>query len=88
MINFSQHLINNGYRMVDATGQGTSWSKLVRDFFNSDYTMEDAPLKALQLILSFKLTYYVTGDDKFQKEIDYLVNDPSFMYAELVEKFW
>ena len=47
MINFSDHLLNNGYQMVDGTGQGTSWSKLVRDFLNNDFTLEDAPLKAL-----------------------------------------
>jgi len=47
MVNFCQHLLNNGYTLVDATGQGTTWSKLVRDFLNDDYTMEDAPLKAI-----------------------------------------
>ena len=39
--------MNNGYNIVDATGQGTSWSKLVRDYLNNDYTLEDSPLKAL-----------------------------------------
>jgi len=39
MDRFCTHLINNGYMMVDATGQGTKWSKLVRDFINSDYTL-------------------------------------------------
>ncbi len=47
MINFGTHLINNGYTLVDATGQGTSWGKVTRTFMNSDYTLEDAPLKAL-----------------------------------------
>lgn len=39
--------INNGYNHVDATGQGTKWMRMTRDFFNSDYTLEDSPLKAL-----------------------------------------
>ncbi len=47
MIKFSDYLINNGYQMIDATGQGTSWGKLVRDFLNNDYTTQDAPLKAI-----------------------------------------
>jgi hypothetical protein len=81
MVKFTQHLINNGYQMVDGTGQGTSWSKLVRDFLNNDYTTEDAPLKALQLLLCFKVTYYMTGDEKYQKEYEFLVNDPSFKYG-------
>ncbi len=47
MIKLSNHFISNGYQMVDATGQGTSWLKLTRDMFNSDFTTEDAPLSAL-----------------------------------------
>jgi len=30
MDNYCTHLINNGYAMVDATGQGTKWAKLTR----------------------------------------------------------
>ena len=62
MIKFTQHLLNNGYHMIDATVQPTCWSKLVRDFLNNDYTLEDSSLKATQLLLCFKLTYYMTGD--------------------------
>lgn len=62
MINFCTCLINNGYTMVDATGQGTSWGKMTRTFMTSDFTLEDAPIKALELLMSFKVCYYVTGD--------------------------
>lgn len=47
MRNFCQQLINNGYSMVDATGQATKWSKLFKQFLTSDYTIEDAPLKSI-----------------------------------------
>lgn len=30
MRNFCQHLVNNGYMMVDATGQATKWTKLYK----------------------------------------------------------
>jgi len=33
----------------------------------SDFTLEDAPIKAIQLLMSFKVAYYVTGNDKWQK---------------------
>lgn len=61
MRNFCQQLINNGYTMVDATGQATKWTKLYKEFISSDYTIEDGHLKALQLLMSFKVAYYVTG---------------------------
>ena len=67
MSKFCQHLVNNGYNMVDATGQATKWVKLTRDFFNSDYTLEDGPLKAIELLLSFKLAYDVTGHRKWRE---------------------
>ncbi len=47
MIQLSDHLINNGYNMVDATGQGTAWMKMTRDFYNNDGTLQDGPLSAL-----------------------------------------
>ena len=47
MVNLAQMFINNGYSHVDATGQGTKWTRLHRDFFISDYTLEDSPLKAI-----------------------------------------
>ena len=47
MDRFCTSLIDNGYSFVDATGQGTTWGKLTRDFMNSDFTIEDAPLKSL-----------------------------------------
>lgn len=61
MRNFCQHLINNGYLMVDATGQATKWTKLYKEFLGSDYTIEDGVLKTIQLLMSFKVAYYVTG---------------------------
>jgi hypothetical protein len=67
MDNFCQHLVNNGYSMVDATGQGTKWSKLYRQLLTSDYTIDDAPLKALELLVSFKFAYYVTGRRKWKE---------------------
>jgi hypothetical protein len=47
MVNFCTCLTNNDYTMVDATGQGTSWAKLSHTFLTSDFTLEDAPLKAI-----------------------------------------
>ena len=54
--------LNNDYNLVDATGQGTKWGRMHRDFFSSDFTLEDSPLKAIQTLLVFKLSFYFTGD--------------------------
>ena len=47
MVRFCKGLANNGYNFVDATGQGTKWGKLTRDFIVSDSTLEDAPIKSI-----------------------------------------
>ena len=40
IVNYSQHLLDNGYTLVDATGQAAKWGKTNRDFFNSDASIE------------------------------------------------
>ena len=60
MVNLAQMFVNNGYVMADATGQGTKWTRMHHDFFSSDYTLEDSLLKAIQILLVFKLAYYLT----------------------------
>ena len=88
MVNLSQMFINNGYVMVDATGQGTKWTRLSHEFLSSDFTLEDSPLKAIQLLLIFKLTHYLTGDPQWKAEYDLLINHSSFKYADLVSTLW
>lgn len=88
MENFCDCLLDNGYTMVDATGQGTKWAKLTRDFMGSDYTLEDAPIKAIQLLMSFKLCGYVTGEQQWEREYRFLVEDAAHRYLDLVAMVW
>ena len=88
MRKFCQHLVNNGYMMVDATGQATKWAKLNRQFFTSDYTIEDSTLKAIELLLSFKVGYYVTGERKWKEEYDFLAEDEKFGYLDFLGKLY
>jgi len=62
MNSFCSGLIANGYNLVDATGYGTTWGKLNRDFITSDSTLQDAPVKAIEMLMSLKVCSYVTGD--------------------------
>ena len=68
MVNLAQSFINNNYCLVDATGQGTKWARMHRDFIISDYTFTDGPLKAIETLLIFKMAYYMTGDQQWQDE--------------------
>lgn len=55
---------------------------------NSDFTIEDAPVKAIEILLSFKVCAYVTGDDKWEKEYRYLIEDQAFRYLDVVAGLW
>ena len=86
--NFAQHFINNGYGMVDATGQGTSWGKTTRNYLNSDYTVEDRSLNSLVILCTFKLAYYMTDEIKWQDEYLLLAESEDFRYADLASTYW
>ena len=88
MRNFCSCLSNNGNTMVDATGQGTKWAKLTRDTMNNDFDIEDAPLKSLELLMSFKLCHYMTGEQRWNAEYEHLIRDPAHRYLDLVATAW
>ena len=88
MNSFCTGLIDNGYSFVDATGYGTTWGKLNRDFIISDSTLEDAPVKAIEMLMSLKVCGYVTGEDKWEKEYRFLIEDPAHRYLDVVASLW
>ena len=88
VLNLANHFYSNGYSLLDATGQGTTWGKTTRNYFNSDYTFEDSTLNSLVLLCVFKLAYYVSYETKWQDEYMHLANDPPYKYADLADKYW
>jgi hypothetical protein len=40
------------------------------------------------LLLSFKLCHYVTGDSRWHREYQFLIEDASFRYLDLVAALW
>jgi hypothetical protein len=86
--NLAQHYIDNGYSLVDATGEGTTWGKTTRNYFNSDFTLEDNSLNSLVVLDTFKLAYYMTGQLKWEDEYLLLANKKPFEYAKLAGTYW
>ncbi len=84
MDNFCQHLTDNGYMMVDSTGQPGTWSKFNRAFFYNSSQLGGAPLTASVALCAFKVGYYVTGNEKWQNEYLMAALDPAYEYAKLL----
>ena len=87
MDRFAQHITDNGYMMVDATGQPGTWSKFNREFFYNSSQLGGAPLTASVALCAFKVAYYVTGNVKWQNEYMMAALDPAYEYAKLMTKY-
>ncbi len=87
MDNFCQHLTDNGYMMVDASGQPGTWSKFNRAFFYNSSQLGGAPLTSSVALCAFKVGYYVTGNQKWENEYRMAALDPAYEYAKLMTQY-
>ena len=84
---FAQHVTDNGYMMVDGSGQPGTWSKYNREFFTNSSQLGGAPLTALVCLSTFKLAHYVTGDVKWHNEYMMCALDPAYEYARITTQY-
>ena len=84
----AQHFVDNGYSLLDATGQGTTWGKTNLEYFNNSMTWEDNSLNCLVLLNVFKMAHYVTGEQRWEDEYRMLALEEPYRYAELCGKYW
>jgi hypothetical protein len=72
----TDHLIDNGFYLVDVDGQPTTWGVWSPEKLNHDATWwGDRGLNSLQLLAFLKATYHMTGDERYQR-----------IYRDLVER--
>ena len=60
------HIVSNGYHLVDVDGQPTTWGKWSLKYFGED--PEDSALNALELLSFLKTAAHVTGDERYEAE--------------------
>ena len=85
--NLAQHIVDNGYRLVDGSGQPATWSNFSREAFSSSSAVGLAPLHALVALSIFKVAAYVTGYEKWENEYRFLALDPAYEYAETAAQY-
>ncbi len=79
------HIIDNGYNLIDYTGKPTTWAKWSESYFNEDFGYVDACLNASELLAYHLVTMHVTGEQgKWRESYDYLVKERG--YADLGAK--
>ncbi|MBL0160422.1 MAG: hypothetical protein IPP47_25575 [Bryobacterales bacterium] len=60
------HILANGYYLIDLDGKPTRWGKWSLDYFKEE--PGDAPLNALELLSFLKTAHHITGDERYQRE--------------------
>ena len=74
------HIISNGYHLVDVDGQPTTWGKWSPKYFAED--PEDSALNALELLSFLKTAAHITGDERYEAEYSKVAHDLG--YATLI----
>jgi hypothetical protein len=62
------HILSNGYYLIDVTGKPTTWGRWSPEYFASKTGIPDSPLNALELLSFLKTTEHITGDPKYGVE--------------------
>lgn len=84
--NLAQHLVDNGYMLVDGSGQPTTWSNFSRTTFNVSSSVPMSPLHAMVILGVFKTAAYMTGYEKWENEYRMAALDPAYEYAKVVSQ--
>lgn len=87
MDRLAQHITDNGYMMVDGSGQPGTWSKYNREFFYNSSQLGGAPLTASVILSLFKVAHYVTGYQKWDDEYRMAALHPSYEYAKIMAQY-
>ncbi len=74
------HIIQNGYHLIDVDGQPTKWGKWSLKYFSED--PEDSALNSLELLSFLKTAAHITGDASYEKEYQKVAHE--LKYADLM----
>ncbi len=70
-------LISDDYYLIDVDGIPTRWGNWNKAYFDSEEGDYERALRAMELLSLLKVTYHVTGDQKYQD-----------LYFDFVKKGW
>ena len=84
MESFAQHIVDNGYNLVDGSGQPTTWGKYNRTYLHNGQVLGGAPLQSAVILSAFKVAAYITGNQKWEDEYKMAALDEQYQYAEIM----
>jgi len=81
------YIVDNNYQLIDWDGKVTRWGFWNPEFLNDDpeHYIENG-LNAAQILSFLKVSYHITGDQKFKKHFDKLIVEHGYLGNVLLEK--
>jgi len=81
------YIVDHNYQLIDWDGKRTKWGfwnpELIND--NPENYSENG-LNSAQILSFLKVSYYITGDQKFKKHYDHLITEHGYLANVLLEK--
>ena len=62
----ADHLIRNGFLLIDTDGQHTTWGVFAPELLNGPWEAQRG-LNSLEILSHLKATYHLTGEERFQQ---------------------
>jgi hypothetical protein len=81
------YIVDNNYQLIDWDGERTRWGFWNPELLNDDpenYT--ENGLNSAQILSFLKVSYYITGHEKFKKHYDQLITEHGYLANVLTEK--
>lgn len=81
------YIVDNNYQLIDWDGERTRWGFWNPELLNDDplHYIENG-LNAAQILSFLKVSYYITGNEKFKKHYEYLITEHGYLGNILTEK--
>lgn len=82
----TDHLLRNGFNLVDHDGKPTRWGQYAPDVLNHDLSSGGRGLNSLSILSYLKVAGHMSGDPKYQNAYDTLVNEHAYAMNAMVAK--
>ena len=80
--NLMNHIIDNGYMLMEADGKSTTWARWYPDYFQTEVGWADACLNSAEILMYLQVTMHITGEEgKWREHYEKLIR--TYHYDDL-----
>ena len=81
------YIVDNNYQLIDWDGERTRWGFWNPELLNNDpESYIECGLNSAQILSFLKVSYYITGNEKFKEHYDKLITEHGYLANVMLEK--